>query len=216
MALDHNLIRPNMTNEPSLHVTEGRHLVVESAHEATNRSFVPNSVHLDPSTSCWIITGPNMGGKSTFLRQAAHLVILAQMGSFVPAISAEIGVVDRLFSRVGAFDDLASDRSTFMVEMQETATILNQATSRSLILMDEVGRGTSVQDGLAIAQAVRQTFIEILTVLHMQNGLVFSHRVVPGVASDSYGVEVAALAGCPRHVIDRAKDLVKANRRPKE
>ncbi|KAF0736490.1 hypothetical protein Ae201684_007501 [Aphanomyces euteiches] len=242
MALDHNLIRPNMTNEPSLHVTEGRHLVVESAHEATNRSFVPNSVHLDPSTSCWIITGPNMGGKSTFLRQAAHLVILAQMGSFVPAISAEIGVVDRLFSRVGAFDDLASDRSTFMVEMQETATILNQATSRSLILMDEVGRGTSVQDGLAIAQAViedllrRRTrllfathFTELdsnasnpsiafyhMQVILTQNGLVFSHRVVPGVASDSYGVEVAALAGCPRHVIDRAKDLVKANRRPKE
>ncbi|KAF0701389.1 Aste57867_8091 [Aphanomyces stellatus] len=239
MALDHHLIRPSMTYDPALHVMEGRHLVVESAHEATNRSFVPNSVHLDgtSSSSCWIITGPNMGGKSTFLRQTAHAVILAQMGSFVPASSAHIGVVDRLFSRVGAFDDLASDRSTFMIEMQETATILHQATRRSLVLMDEVGRGTSVQDGLAIAQAVveellaRQTrmlfathFTELDTKLppsvafhHMQvllksNGLVFSHRVVPGVASDSYGVEVAALAGCPSHVIERAKALVLANR----
>ncbi|ETV94080.1 DNA mismatch repair protein MutS, variant 3 [Aphanomyces invadans] len=238
MALDHALVRPTLTTDATLAIVEGRHLIVESVHERTCRSFVPNSVHLSPpAQSAWVITGPNMGGKSTFLRQTAHLVVLAQMGSFVPATSATIGVVDRLFSRVGASDDLASDRSTFMVEMQETATILHQATSRSLVLMDEVGRGTSVQDGLAIAQAVveelldrraRLLFATHFTELdkaiardapvayhHMQvvasgGSLVFSHRVVPGVASASYGIEVAALAGCPRHVVERAKALVEA------
>ncbi|OQR95384.1 DNA mismatch repair protein mutS [Thraustotheca clavata] len=240
-ALDHQLVRPTLSNTSTeMHIVEGRHLVVQSAHEGNLRAFVPNSLHLIPDT-CWIVTGPNMGGKSTFLRQTAHMALLAQvMGSFVPAMSAHLGIVDRLFSRVGASDDLASDRSTFMVEMQETATILKQATSRSLVLMDEVGRGTSVQDGVAIAQAVveellkRQTrtlfathFTELSDIFeqeslvsfhHMQvarhrnAGLIFSHRVVPGVAKDSYGVEVAALAGCPVHVVERAKALVRAQK----
>ncbi|RHY66180.1 hypothetical protein DYB30_014407, partial [Aphanomyces astaci] len=216
--LNHALVRPTLSTESAvLDISEGRHLVVEAAHgrSTRRRSFVPNSVTLLPPTlSAWVITGPNMGGKSTFLRQTAHIVVLAQ---------------------VGASDDLASDRSTFMVEMQETATILHQATSRSLVLMDEVGRGTSVQDGLAIAQAVvedlltrhtRLLFATHFTELgrsmapsspvayhHMQvvvdgGSLVFSHRVVPGVASASYGIDVAALAGCPAHVVDRAKALV--------
>ncbi|KDO17595.1 hypothetical protein SPRG_16997 [Saprolegnia parasitica CBS 223.65] len=240
-ALDHQLVRPTLSaTSADMHIVEGRHWVVASAHEANLRAFVPNSLHFSSDDSCWIVTGPNMGGKSTFLRQTAHLVLLAQMGSFVPAVSAHIGIVDRLFSRVGASDDLASDRSTFMVEMQETATILKQATNRSLILMDEVGRGTSVQDGVAIAQAVveellrRQSrtlfathFTELSSIFanaravsfhHMQvarhkyvanrAGLIFSHRVVPGVAKESYGVEVAALAGCPANVVERAKALV--------
>ncbi|EQC30403.1 DNA mismatch repair protein MutS [Saprolegnia diclina VS20] len=236
-TLDHQLVRPTLSaTSADMHIVEGRHWVVASAHEANLRAFVPNSLHFAFDDSCWIVTGPNMGGKSTFLRQTAHLVLLAQMGSFVPAVSAHIGIVDRLFSRVGASDDLASDRSTFMVEMQETATILKQATNRSLILMDEVGRGTSVQDGVAIAQAVveellrRQSrtlfathFTELSSIFasahavsfhhmqvarHKKAGLIFSHRVVPGVAKESYGVEVAALAGCPANVVERAKALV--------
>ncbi|OQR92820.1 DNA mismatch repair protein mutS [Achlya hypogyna] len=235
-ALDHQLVRPTLSaTSTEMHIVEGRHWVVAAAHEASARAFVPNSLHLGHET-CWVVTGPNMGGKSTFLRQTAHLVLLAQMGSFVPAASAHLGIVDRLFSRVGASDDLASDRSTFMVEMQETATILKQATHRSLILMDEVGRGTSVQDGVAIAQAVveellrRQSrllfathFTELSAIFanapavsfhhmqvarHKKAGLIFSHRVVPGVAKHSYGVEVAALAGCPTAVVERAKALV--------
>ncbi|CAI5717216.1 hypothetical protein KXD40_007440 [Peronospora effusa] len=183
-----------------------------------------------------------MGGKSTFLRQNAHLVILAQIGSFVPAKFARIGLVDKLFCRVGSADDVAADKSTFMVEMQETSTILTQATNRSLVLMDEVGRGTAVNDGIAIAGAVlealcaRQTrtlFATHFTALidlvgetcknelrpyrmevleHQMEGqaihLVFSHRVVKGLASQSYGINTAALAGCPPSVISRASELL--------
>lgn len=256
VALDRNFTRPLLDASRELHVEDGRHAVVEAAHlkgrnsRTAMRAFIPNSLHFAPSQqphaggSCWLLTGPNMGGKSTFLRQNAHLVVLAQMGSFVPAKFARIGLVDKLFCRVGSADDLASDKSTFMVEMQETSTILTQATPRSLVLMDEVGRGTSVNDGIAIAGAVlealcakqvRTLFATHFTVLseliadefqqEMQlyrmevlerqsvnatggKQLVFSHRVVQGLAQQSYGINTAALAGCPASVIARATELL--------
>lgn len=266
LALDRNMSRPVLDGSRDLHIEDARHVVVESAHlkggnssiggGGTMRAFVPNSLHCGAGAgaSCWVLTGPNMGGKSTFLRQNAHLVVLAQMGSFVPARFARIGLVDKLFCRVGSADDLASDRSTFMVEMQETATILTQATSRSLVLMDEVGRGTAVNDGVAIATAVleslsarqvRTLFATHFTALHglvapqfrselqfhrmevlertrrqQRDGvnqassnvgstqLVFSHRVVPGLADQSYGINTAALAGCPPDVVRRAAEVL--------
>lgn len=267
LALDRNMLRPVLDASRDLHIEDARHVVVEAAHlKGANsslggggggmRAFVPNSLHCGAGAgaSCWVLTGPNMGGKSTFLRQNAHLVVLAQMGSFVPARFARIGLVDKLFCRVGSADDLASDRSTFMVEMQETATILTQATSRSLVLMDEVGRGTAVNDGVAIATAVleslsarqvRTLFATHFTALHdlvapqyrselqfhrmevlertrkRQIGdegqvsddlddkqLVFSHRVVPGLADHSYGINTAALAGCPPDVVRRAAEVL--------
>ncbi|CAH0482828.1 unnamed protein product [Peronospora belbahrii] len=249
VALDRNFARPLLDGSCELHVEDGRHAVVEAAHlRGSNsrgmRTFVPNSLHLAaaPVGSCWLLTGPNMGGKSTFLRQSAHLVILAQMGSFVPAKFARVGLVDKLFCRVGSADDLAADKSTFMVEMQETATVLTQATSRSLVVMDEVGRGTAVNDGIAIAGAIlealcaRQTrtlFATHFTALNDLVGdtcngelrpyrmevlehktedqtkqLVFSHRVVEGLAFQSYGVNTAALAGCPPSVVARANELL--------
>lgn len=257
VAVDCSFSRPLLDSSRELHVVDGRHAVVEAAHlrgnnSARMRSFVPNSLHFEtpPSgASCWLLTGPNMGGKSTFLRQNAHLVLLAQIGSYVPAKFARVGLVDKLFCRVGSADDLASDRSTFMVEMEETATILKQATSRSLVLMDEVGRGTAIQDGVAIAGAVLETLcskqartlfathftslsdlidkqyessIELyrMEVLERcranesaQNNalaqLVFSHRVVQGLAAQSYGINTASLAGCPSPVIQRASELLK-------
>lgn len=264
VALDRNFTRPLLDASRELHIEDGRHAVVEAAHlkgknsRSSMRAFVPNSLHFVPRQphrqqqqeaetdgqlgTCWLLTGPNMGGKSTFLRQNAHLVVLAQMGSFVPAKFARIGLVDKLFCRVGSADDLASDKSTFMVEMQETATILTQATPRSLVLMDEVGRGTAVNDGIAIAGAVlealcakqvRTLFATHFTVLselvadecraEMQlyrmevleraasgatKQLVFSHRVVQGLAQQSYGINTAALAGCPAPVVARASALL--------
>ncbi|KAF1323663.1 DNA mismatch repair protein, partial [Globisporangium splendens] len=254
VALDRNFTRPLLDASRELHIEDGRHAVVEAAHlkgknsrNQSMRAFTPNSLHFAPSSpqsgSCWLLTGPNMGGKSTFLRQNAHLVILAQMGSYVPAKFARIGLVDKLFCRVGSADDLASDKSTFMVEMQETSTILTQATSRSLVLMDEVGRGTSVNDGIAIAGAVlealcekqvrtlfathftalselvadackremqlhRMEVLERRTTASSSTQLVFSHRVVQGLAQQSYGINTAALAGCPAPVVDRATELL--------
>ncbi|KAG6587133.1 putative DNA mismatch repair protein mutS [Phytophthora cinnamomi] len=249
VALDRNFTRPLLDGSCELHIEDGRHAVVEAAHlRGSNsrgmRAFVPNSLHLAaaPVGSCWLLTGPNMGGKSTFLRQSAHLVVLAQMGSFVPAKFARVGLVDKLFCRVGSADDLAADKSTFMVEMQETSTVLTQATSRSLVLMDEVGRGTAVNDGVAIAGAVlealcakqtRTLFATHFTALsdlvgdtcngelrpyrmevleHQVGGqtkqLVFSHRVVEGLAAQSYGINTAALAGCPPSVLARASELL--------
>ncbi|KAJ0399521.1 hypothetical protein P43SY_002186 [Pythium insidiosum] len=269
-ALDRHLTRPVLDLSRELHIREGRHLVVERAHlqgknSTTRRAFVPNSLHLVPSDgettdaersgSICLLTGPNMGGKSTYLRQNAHLVVLAQLGSFVPAAFARVGLVDKLFCRVGSADDLASDKSTFMVEMQDTATILTQATPRSLVVMDEVGRGTAVHDGVAIAGAVLEALaersvrtlfathftalstllapryqdnvqlhrMEVLTRRRQPSGvaredegavaqdvsqLVFSHRVVPGLATQSYGVYTAALAGCPAPVVSRAAELL--------
>jgi DNA mismatch repair protein MutS len=198
---------------------------------------VPNDLFLDSGThSILVLTGPNMGGKSTYLRQAALMVIMAQMGSFVPARAARLGLVDRIFTRIGASDNLARGRSTFMVEMTETATILNTATPRSLILLDEIGRGTSTYDGLAIAWATIEyvharirartlfaTHYHELTELAgrlsgVQNyrvsvketgsGIVFLRKVEPGAADRSYGIEVAKLAGLPVEVIERAREVL--------
>ena len=198
--------------------------------------FVPNDTYLNTgSDRLAIVTGPNMAGKSTYMRQTALIVLMAQIGSFVPAKSAVIGVTDRVFTRIGASDDLASGRSTFMVEMSEVANILRNATSASLLILDEIGRGTSTYDGMAIARAILEycadkrrlgartmfaTHYHELSVLEgeldgirnynitakKQNGkLIFLRKIVPGAADDSYGIEVAKLAGVPDSVIDRAK-----------
>ena len=212
-----------------------RHAVVE---QAISDPFVANDCDLSPpkdatSGRIWLLTGPNMAGKSTFLRQNALIVVLAQMGGFVPAKRAKLGVVDRLFSRVGAADDLARGRSTFMVEMVETAAILNQAGERSLVILDEIGRGTATFDGLSIAwaaiehlhetnrcRALFATHFHELTALatklarlhnatvrvkEWQGEVVFLHEVIPGAADHSYGIQVAKLAGLPASVIERAK-----------
>ena len=221
-----------------LEIVEGRHPVIEQQEMAGgSERFVPNDLYLNATThTILLLTGPNMGGKSTYLRQTALIVILAQMGSFVPARSARLGVVDRVFTRIGASDNLARGRSTFMVEMTETAAILHTATSRSLILLDEVGRGTSTYDGLAIAWAAVEylharvraktlfaTHYFELTELAEQlagvkndhvsvketgGGIVFLRKVEPGAADRSYGIEVAKLAGLPNEVITRAREVL--------
>ena len=223
----------------------GRHPVVEAALRGRGEAFVPNDCDLSgilrknsaaSGGKIAVVTGPNMAGKSTFLRQNALIVVLAQIGSFVPAKEAKIGVVDRLFSRVGASDDLARGRSTFMVEMVETAAILNQATLKSLVILDEIGRGTATYDGLSIAWAVMEhlhesnraralfaTHFHELTHLGQRlprlvnlcmrvtdwNGdVVFLHEVARGAADRSYGVQVAKLAGLPKSVVERARNLL--------
>ncbi|MGB6801918.1 MAG: DNA mismatch repair protein MutS, partial [Candidatus Sulfotelmatobacter sp.] len=221
-----------------LEIVEGRHPVIEQEEMAGgSERFVPNDLYLNASThTILLLTGPNMGGKSTYLRQTALIVILAQMGSFVPARSARLSVVDRVFTRIGASDNLARGRSTFMVEMTETAAILHTATARSLILLDEVGRGTSTYDGLAIAWAAIEylharvraktlfaTHYFELTELAEQlagvknyhvsvketgGGIVFLRKVQPGAADRSYGIEVAKLAGLPNEVISRAREVL--------
>ncbi len=225
-------------DEGDLEIVEGRHPVIEQQEMAGgSERFVPNDLYLNSSThTILLLTGPNMGGKSTYLRQTALIVILAQMGSFVPARSARLSVVDRVFTRIGASDNLARGRSTFMVEMTETAAILHTATARSLILLDEVGRGTSTYDGLAIAWAAIEylharvraktlfaTHYFELTELAEQlagvknyhvsvketgGGIVFLRKVEPGAADRSYGIEVAKLAGLPNEVITRARDVL--------
>src|SRR6266850_715655 len=219
----------------------GRHPVVEQALKRDGQPFIANACDLSPgpaqkSGQIWLITGPNMAGKSTFLRQNALIALLAQIGSFVPATRARIGIVDRLFSRVGAADDLARGRSTFMVEMVETAVILNQASERSLVILDEIGRGTATFDGLSIAwaaiehlheanrcRALFATHYHELTALsaklprlfnatvrvkEWQGDVVFLHEVLPGSADRSYGIQVARLAGLPPAVIARAKSVL--------
>ena len=229
--------RPDITEGDALRIKAGRHPVVEQMPEAER--FVPNDALLDCGPNqLIIITGPNMAGKSTYIRQVAMIVVMAQMGSFVPADEAEIGVVDRIFTRVGASDDLARGRSTFMVEMEETANILNNATPRSLIVLDEIGRGTSTFDGISIAWAVAEhlhnsaavkaktlfaTHYHELTdlartmtgvknynilVRERNDRVVFLRRIVPGGADKSYGIQVARLAGLPGEVIDRAKEIL--------
>ena len=225
-------------NSGDLEIVEGRHPVIEQQEMAGgSERFVPNDLYLNSSThTILLLTGPNMGGKSTYLRQTALIVILAQMGSFVPARSARLSVVDRVFTRIGASDNLARGRSTFMVEMTETAAILHTATARSLILLDEVGRGTSTYDGLAIAWAAIEylharvraktlfaTHYFELTELAEQlagvknyhvsvketgGGIVFLRKVEPGAADRSYGIEVAKLAGLPNEVITRAREVL--------
>jgi DNA mismatch repair protein MutS len=230
-----NLCRPRLVNEPRLAIAGGRHLVVE---RVSSEPFIPNDLMLDERRRMLVITGPNMGGKSTYMRQAALIVILACAGSFVPADSAELGPVDRIFTRIGASDDLAGGRSTFMVEMTEAANILNNATAHSLVLMDEIGRGTSTFDGLSLAWACAHfigerlgaftlfaTHYFELTALakelpacanvHLDatehdGKLVFLHSVREGPANQSYGLQVAALAGVPPEVIRRARGYLRA------
>ncbi|WP_022693730.1 DNA mismatch repair protein MutS [Ponticaulis koreensis] len=232
--------RPQIFDDKRLHVTDGRHPVVEAALRKTGNGFVSNSLNLgngaDKDTRLQIITGPNMAGKSTFLRQTALLVILAQAGWYVPAREMQIGIVDRVFSRVGASDDLARGKSTFMVEMLETASILNQASDRALVILDEVGRGTSTYDGLAIAwscveylhdtvrcRGLFATHYHELTKLatrlpfagnlslrarEWRGDLIFLHEVQDGPADKSYGVQVARLAGLPKLAVQRAKQVL--------
>lgn len=241
IAAERGYVRPVFCEASSIDVVDGRHPVVEALLGA---AFVPNDLHLREDGGRFVVlTGPNMGGKSTYLRQAALLVILAQIGSFVPAKSATLGIVDRIFTRIGAGDDLASGQSTFYVEMAETATILRRATNRSLLLVDEVGRGTGTVDGLAIAQAICEYLLEreaagpcvlFATHFHELTALaerwpmvanfhitavestarggapVFSHRVLPGSSSRSFGIEVARMAGLPPAVIGRAREIAGA------
>ncbi len=229
--------RPEVDDSERIEIRDGRHPVVERLAAAGR--FVPNDLSLDASGErLWLITGPNMAGKSTFLRQSALIVLLAQMGSYVPARYARIGVVDRVLSRVGASDNLAAGESTFMVEMRETAQILRYATSRSFVILDEIGRGTSTFDGLAIAWAVAEYLDEVIgarslfathyheltelgeasaharnysvSARELDDDVVFLHRLVPGAASRSYGVAVAKLAGLPEPVLARARALLGA------
>ncbi|WJN60680.1 DNA mismatch repair protein MutS [Pseudomonas sp. SO81] len=228
-ALNLDLNRPRFVDEPCMRIDQGRHPVVEQVLETP---FVANDLGLDDGTRMLIITGPNMGGKSTYMRQTALIVLLAHIGSFVPAAACELSLVDRIFTRIGSSDDLAGGRSTFMVEMSETANILHNATDRSLVLMDEVGRGTSTFDGLSLAWSAAEHLAKLrawtlfathyfeLTVLpesepvvanvHLNatehnERIVFLHHVLPGPASQSYGLAVAQLAGVPGPVIQRAR-----------
>jgi DNA mismatch repair protein MutS len=234
-------VRPKLAEEPVLEAVAARHPVIEQWMEETREGrFIANDLYLsagDEGPSLLLITGPNMGGKSTYLRQAAMLVLMAQMGSFVPAESLRLGLVDRIYTRIGASDNVARGRSTFMVEMTETATILNTATKRSLILLDEMGRGTATFDGLSLAWATVEylhaetgartlfaTHYHELTILaeklarvhnlrvgvkEAAGGIVFLHNIEPGAASKSYGIEVARLAGLPSVVIERAKRILR-------
>ncbi|MDH4440821.1 MAG: DNA mismatch repair protein MutS, partial [Rhizobium sp.] len=242
LAEEQGYCRPLVDDTRMFSITAGRHPVVEQALRRQAASpFIANDCDLSPNDTkgpgaIWLLTGPNMGGKSTFLRQNALIAILAQMGSFVPAGAAHIGIVDRLFSRVGASDDLARGRSTFMVEMVETAAILNQATDRSLVILDEIGRGTATFDGLSIAWAAVEhlheanrcrslfaTHFHELTALseklaRMSNvtmrvkewdgDVIFLHEVGPGSADRSYGIQVARLAGLPAAVVSRAREVL--------
>jgi DNA mismatch repair protein MutS len=241
LAVDDNYVRPDVDGSLCFSIEGGRHPVVEQALRRDGQPFIANACDLSPGPSqssgqIWLITGPNMAGKSTFLRQNALIALMAQIGSFVPAARARIGIIDRLFSRVGAADDLARGRSTFMVEMVETAVILNQASERALVILDEIGRGTATFDGLSIAwaaiehlhesnrcRALFATHYHELTALSAKlprlfnatvrvkewhGDVVFLHEVLPGSADRSYGIQVAKLAGLPAPVIARAKSVL--------
>jgi DNA mismatch repair protein MutS len=235
-AAEGDWCRPEILDSAELTITGGRHPVVEAALSKAGERFVANDCALAPDNRLWLIGGPNMGGKSTFLRQNALIVLMAQAGAFVPASAARIGLVDRLFSRVGASDNLARGRSTFMVEMVETAAILSQASERSFVILDEVGRGTSTYDGLALAWAVVEAVhsrihcrclfathyhelarlaesCEALTLHHVrarewQGDLVLLHELTEGPADRSYGLAVAKLAGVPQEVVERAQAVL--------
>jgi DNA mismatch repair protein MutS len=234
LARERGWVRPAVNDGTRLFIEDGRHPVIERI--AGKDRFVPNSVDLDSDRSIMIITGPNMAGKSTYIRQVAILTLLAQTGSFIPARSAEIGLVDRIFTRVGAADDLARGQSTFMVEMNETASILNNAGPRSLIILDEVGRGTSTFDGVSLAWAVTEHIAERIfsrtlfathyheltalasafpavrnfnfTVKEWNDDIIFLRKIVEGGSDKSYGIHVARLAGIPKEVLDRAKEIL--------
>jgi len=235
LAAERDYVRPQVDSSLQFVIEGGRHPVVEQALARDGTPFIANDCDLS-GNRIWLLTGPNMAGKSTFLRQNALIAVLAQMGSFVPAKAAHIGIVDRLFSRVGAADDLARGRSTFMVEMVETAAILNQAGERALVILDEIGRGTATFDGLSIAWATVEHLHEVnrcralfathfheLTALsarlprlhnatvrvkEWQGEVVFLHEVIAGAADRSYGIQVAKLAGLPANVITRAQDVL--------
>ncbi|MHB1102464.1 MAG: DNA mismatch repair protein MutS [Devosia sp.] len=235
LAATRNFTRPKIDDSMAFSIEAGRHPVVETNVRAENHVFVANDCNLSDG-ALWLVTGPNMGGKSTFLRQNALIAILAQMGSFVPADRAHIGVIDRVFSRVGASDDIAGGRSTFMVEMVETAAILNRATARSLVILDEIGRGTATFDGLSIAWAAvealhNETGCRALFATHFhemtslsktlsrvanvtmkvrewEGEVVFLHEVAEGAADRSYGIQVAKLAGVPETVLNRARQVL--------
>jgi DNA mismatch repair protein MutS len=236
VALMHRYVRPQLTAGDELHIVAGRHPVVEVTQR--EEPFVPNDVQLSQAEAILVITGPNMAGKSTFLRQVALIVLMAQIGSFVPADDARIGLVDRIFTRIGAQDEISAGQSTFMVEMVETANLLNHATSRSLLVLDEIGRGTSTYDGISIAWAVVEhihnhphlrcktlfaTHYHELTqladllprvrnynvaVAEEKGSVVFLRRVIPGGADRSYGIHVAQLAGLPKPVVHRAEEIL--------
>lgn len=233
-AVTLNYVAPDFTTEAGIHIVNGRHAVVEQISVAeSGQPFIANDVSLNPYRQLLLITGPNMGGKSTFMRQTALIVLLAHCGSYVPANIAKIGVIDRIMTRIGASDDLAGGRSTFMVEMTETANILHNATDKSLVLLDEIGRGTSTFDGLSLAWAVAKQLLEKnrsytlfathyfeltrivdefkhaanvhLDAVEHGNNIVFMHKVEEGAANQSYGLQVAQLAGIPKSVVAAAK-----------
>ena len=235
LAREDNYCRPIIDDSLEFNIKQGRHPIIEHSLKQQKQEFVANDCHL-AEQNLWLITGPNMAGKSTFLRQNALIAILGQMGSYVPARFAHFGIVDKIFSRVGAADDLARGRSTFMVEMVETANILNNASNKSLIILDEIGRGTSTYDGVSIASACLEfihdsikaralfaTHYHELTALgsqlsalvcytmqikEWQNKVIFLHKIIPGVADKSYGIHVAALAGLPKIVINKAEQIL--------
>ena len=236
IASESNYCRPELFADESLEIKDGRHPVVE--HTLQTESFISNDTKIDKDHLIHIITGPNMSGKSTYLRQVALIVLLAQIGSFVPASSAQIGIVDRIFTRIGAQDEIHAGQSTFMVEMVETANILNNATNRSLLILDEIGRGTSTYDGLSIAWSVVEyihnhpklksrtffaTHYHELTIIpeflpqvcnynvavsESDNEVIFLHKIIEGGCDKSYGIHVAQLAGMPNPVVNRANDLL--------
>jgi DNA mismatch repair protein MutS len=236
-AVLHRYVRPALADDTQLEIAAGRHPVVEASLAHHGETFIPNDTTLDTEANQLILlTGPNMAGKSTYLRQVALIVLMAQIGSFVPASAARIGLVDRIFTRIGAQDDLAAGASTFLVEMMETANILRHATERSLIVLDEVGRGTGTDDGLAIARAVVEDLVSRVrartlfathyhdlaapdaalpgvriasaAVAEEDDTITFLHRIQPGAMGKSYGIHVARLAGLPAHVVDRATEIL--------
>lgn len=235
LAASRQYCRPELTDESVLEIVDGRHPVLDQT--LPPGTFVPNDVHLSPQRGMvWLITGPNMSGKSTFIRQVAVLTLMAHMGSFVPARQAKVGIADRIFTRVGASDELSRGQSTFMVEMTEAANILNNATARSLVILDEIGRGTSTYDGVSLAWAItehlhNQTMCRALFATHYhelaqlaetlprlcnynvqvrewEDQIVFLHKITPGSADKSYGIHVAQLAGVPDEVLERAKEVL--------
>jgi DNA mismatch repair protein MutS len=233
MAYEHNYVLPHFNDDREIIINGGRHPIVE---QKLNETFIKNDTRLTNQKSIWIITGPNMGGKSTYLRQVALICIMAQCGSFVPSESASLSILDRVFTRIGSGDNLAEGKSTFLVEMEETATICTAATNRSLVILDEVGRGTSTYDGMALAQAIIEYIVEkvgakclfathyheltrvsqryaVVANYHLEsrntsNGVVFLHSVAEGVAGGSFGLEVAKLANLPLSIIQRASELL--------
>jgi DNA mismatch repair protein MutS len=242
VAAENRYQRPAFSDTGEMRIMAGRHPVIERLADQDAGRFIPNDLFLNETTDLIaVITGPNMGGKSTYLRQAALIAILAQIGSYVPAESASLPLIDRIFTRIGASDNLARGRSTFMVEMTETAVILNTATERSFIVLDEIGRGTATYDGLALAWAVVEhihartraktlfaTHYHELTELAEQltgvrnlrvsvkeagDHIIFLRKVEPGRADRSYGIEVARLAGLPLAVIERAREVLKLHER---